>query len=147
MQTTAQFLQLLLLVLVFGTPVFMPVIFCIYWRKRRVSFRRSVLWLSGGMFATWMSLFSYQSVRVGPWQSGALAAGSSPDGHEYLVVQTYGGFFERYRVSFYIRDSNGIWHWNYLGHENDSWGKIQKWSSHRPRSGFGVKARSSEKFL
>jgi hypothetical protein len=122
MNNTGQLLQLLLLIVVFGTPVFTPLIFWFFWRARNARLRRSVLWMSGMVFITWMSLFGSYLVKIRPYQSGILAEGRSPDGREYFVVQTFTGFVEPYRVSFYMRDSEGVWHWSYLGHDDHSWG-------------------------
>ncbi|MDF1789013.1 MAG: hypothetical protein P1U82_24335 [Verrucomicrobiales bacterium] len=58
---------------------------------------------------------------VRPWQSKILAHGHSPEGREYCLVQTYRDLVEPYQVSFYIRDANGIWRWNYLGHQENGW--------------------------
>ena len=60
-------------------------------------------------------------VSIRPWQSKVLAHGFSPDGREYCVVQTFKDLIEPYQVSFYIRDKEGIWRWNYLEHEDDGW--------------------------
>jgi hypothetical protein len=40
---------------------------------------------------------------------------------EYCVVQTFKDLGEPYQVSFYIRDTNGVWRWNYLEHEDIAW--------------------------
>lgn len=60
-------------------------------------------------------------LMVGPWRSGVLIQGMSPAGNEYCIVQTYKNLFEPYQVSFYIRDEEGLWHWNYLEHEDNAW--------------------------
>jgi hypothetical protein len=64
-------------------------------------------------------------VLVGPGRSGILAQGTSPQGLEYCVVQTYKGMIEPYQVSFYIRDTNGLWRWNYLAHQDFSWRSVK----------------------
>ena len=67
-----------------------------------------------GVVAAWL-------VSIRPWQSKVLAQGYSPEGREYCVVQTFKNLVEPYQVSFYVRDSDGIWRWNYLEHEDDGW--------------------------
>ena len=56
-----------------------------------------------------------------PGQKGLLCAGYSPTGREYCVVQSFKCWLEPYQVSFYIRDPGGLWHWNYLEHEDTGW--------------------------
>jgi hypothetical protein len=58
---------------------------------------------------------------IRPWQSKILDHGYSPAGVEYCVIQTYKTLIEPYQVSIYIRDSDGIWRWNYLEHEDNGW--------------------------
>jgi hypothetical protein len=58
---------------------------------------------------------------VRPWQGGILVQGQSADGQEFCVVQTFKGLVEPYQVSFYIRDNNRVWRWNYLEHEDTAW--------------------------
>lgn len=59
---------------------------------------------------------------VGPWQSGVVTRGFSPEGREYCIVQTFKALIgEPYQVSFYIRDTNGLWRSHYLAHEDPSW--------------------------
>lgn len=58
---------------------------------------------------------------VRPWQSRILTQGMSPEGREFCIVQTFVNFVEPYQVSFYIRDANRIWRWNYLEHEDVAW--------------------------
>lgn len=60
-------------------------------------------------------------VSIRPWQSKILARGYSPEGREYCLVQTFRDLAEPYQVSFYVRDANGIWRWNYLGHQENGW--------------------------
>lgn len=61
------------------------------------------------------------AMRAAPGWGGILARGASPEGHEYLVVQTFQNFAEPYRVSFYIRDEDKLWRWHYLEHEDMAW--------------------------
>ena len=71
----------------------------------------AVLVLPGAAYVAW----------VRPGQSGILVQGQSPDGQEFCVVQTFKGLVEPYQVSFYIRDTNRVWRWNYLEHEDTAW--------------------------
>ena len=73
-----------------------------------------LLLISFGVIATWL-------VSIRPWQSKILAHGQSPEGREFCLVQTFRDLAEPYQVSFYIRDANGIWRWNYLGHQENGW--------------------------
>jgi hypothetical protein len=86
-------------------------------RRIRVGAGTTLLLVWGGLLAT-------HAIQVRPWQSGILARGMSPDGREYCVVQTFQGFFEPYRVSLYVRDATGIWHWHYLAHQDHAWRSI-----------------------
>ena len=72
-----------------------------------------VLALIAGLVSGWLI--------IRPWQSKILTRGYSPEGREYCVVQTFKGFVEPYQVSFYIRDAEGIWRWNYLAHQDNGW--------------------------
>lgn len=59
---------------------------------------------------------------VGPGRSGVVAHGKSPEGLEYCVVQTYKSLIgEPYQVSFFIRDTNGLWRGHYLAHQDVAW--------------------------
>jgi hypothetical protein len=60
-------------------------------------------------------------MMIGAGRSGIVARGSSPEGREYCIVQTYKGWTEPYQVSFYIRDASGVWRWNYLAHQDTVW--------------------------
>lgn len=119
------FSQLVLLLLVFGTPFITAAIFFCYWRQRGAPLRRTLLVVSGSMFLVWTGLLVAYMAKIKPWQSGILAAGVSPQGREFVVVQTFTGFVEPYRVSLYVRDSSGVWHWNYLGHDDTAWGSTR----------------------
>ena len=50
-----------------------------------------------------------------------MAQGTSPEGRQYCVVQTFKDMVEPYQVSFYVRDVAGVWRWNYLEHEDVAW--------------------------
>jgi hypothetical protein len=82
--------------------------------KRTAIILTCLVILSLGVIATWLA-----SIR--PWQSQVLAQGYSPGGREYCVVQTFRDLVEPYQVSFYIRDLDGVWRWNYLEHEDNGW--------------------------
>ena len=58
---------------------------------------------------------------VGPWHARIVARGFSPSGQEYCVVQTFASRDLAFQISFYIRDTNRVWRWNYLDHEGDAW--------------------------
>jgi hypothetical protein len=64
---------------------------------------------------------AYHVVLGGPWHSGIVTQGISPSGQEFCVVQTFQDWGEPYQISFYIRDANGLWRWNYLDHEGYAW--------------------------
>lgn len=68
-----------------------------------------------------MGIITAWIVSMRPCQSKVLAHGYSPEGREYCIVQTFKGLTEPYQVSFYIRDPDGIWRWNYLEHEDNGW--------------------------
>ena len=72
-----------------------------------------VLALIAGLVPAWLI--------IRPWQSKILTRGYSPEGREHCVVQTFKGFIEPYQVSFYIRDAEGVWRWNYLAHQDNGW--------------------------
>ncbi len=66
----------------------------------------------------------FHVITVGPYKSGVLAQGNSPSGSEYCVVQTYKAFGligEPYQVSFYMRDTDRVWRWQYLAHQDNAW--------------------------
>ncbi len=64
--------------------------------------------------------FAYAAC-IGPGRSGIVAHGWSPEGREYCIVQTFKTIAEPYQVSFYIRDRDGVWRWNYLAHQDSVW--------------------------
>jgi hypothetical protein len=121
MGISGQLSQMLLLLLTFGTPFLAPIVFCFVWRMRGARLRKQILWLSGGAFVAWCSLFIIHVINVGPGRSGVVTQGFSPLGREYCIVQTYTGLVEPYRVSFYIRDARGVWQWNALAHDDNAW--------------------------
>lgn len=111
----------MMLLLFFGTPV---VCLILLYRNREGPFpwrRRALLGVSGSVLLTWLTLVGGYVVHVGPWRSGILCQGVSPEGQEYFAVQTFKGFIEPYQVSFYIRDARGVWQWHALGHDDDAW--------------------------
>jgi len=57
----------------------------------------------------------------GPWHTRIVAKGLSPSGQEYCVVQTFVAQDFAFQISFYIRDTNRVWRWNYLDHEGYAW--------------------------
>lgn len=63
----------------------------------------------------------YHLYLGGPWHTRIVTKGISPSGQEYCVVQAFQDLAEPYQISFYIRDTNRIWRWNYLDHEGYAW--------------------------
>lgn len=93
--------------------------------KRGRSTGATVMLASGfSICAAYIAAIVTFIIWVGPYRSGIVLHGRSPDGREYCVVQTYktlGLVGEPYQVSFYIRDADRVWHWNYLAHEDNAW--------------------------
>ena len=115
-------LPLLVLLFVFGTPLIALVAVCNFRRARESRGGRVALKVFAGAFLLWLGLFAVYVVKVvAPWRNPVRAQGFSAEGREYCVVQTFDGFTD-YQVSFYLRDTSGVWHWNYLAHDDDSWG-------------------------
>jgi hypothetical protein len=79
---------------------------------------------------------------VGPGRSGIVAQGTSPEGRQYCIVQTYKGLIEPYQVSFYIRDPSGVWMCNPLAHQDFAWRSATVTFS----NGIGHIAREGELF-
>jgi len=110
---------------VFGLFVIFPVVggvWCVArFRKSAPGLRRK-LWGTGiGIFTGYFLFLTVLLFHAGPWHSKILVQGASPNGQEYCVVQSFQALPEPYRVSFYIRDASGVWHWNYLAHEDLAW--------------------------
>lgn len=115
---------LALLAMIIGTPVCM-LIFGIK-RHKRLHSTGAKLMIGTGSAICLGYLFTIVSyiAEVGPYRSGILSQGISPDGAEYCVVQTYkplGLLAEPYQVSFYRRDVDRIWRWEYLAHQDNAW--------------------------
>jgi hypothetical protein len=118
------FVFLAVLVLLIGTPTCL-LVFGIK-RHRRLHSLGAKVMIGTGMviFLVYLSAIVAHVVAVGPYQSGILAKGISPDGSEYCVVQTYqplGLIGEPYQVSFYMRDADRIWRRQYLAHQDNAW--------------------------
>ena len=64
---------------------------------------------------------AYHFYFGGPWHTRIVTQGISPSGQEYCVVQAFQDLVEPYQISFYIRDTNRVWRWNYLDHEGYAW--------------------------
>jgi len=112
------------LAMLIGTPTYL-LVFGIK-RHRRLHSGGAKLMIGTGMaiFLIYLSAIAAHVVAVGPYRSGILSQGTSPDGAEYCVVQTYkplGLIAEPYQVSFYMRDADRVWRWQYLAHEDDAW--------------------------
>ena len=72
----------------------------------------SVIAIIIGLYLAW----------VQPGDDKIIVRGTAPDGSEYFVVQTYSGSLtEPYQVSFFLRDMDDVWRWNYVAHESVSW--------------------------
>ena len=115
------FILLAVLVILVGTPLV-----CIFvgLKRLKTSSPRGAkvpLWTGIIILAGYLSAVVAFVVWVGPARSGILAHGKSPTGQEYCVVQTFKGMVEPYQVSFYVRDSAGVWRWNYLAHQDVAW--------------------------
>jgi hypothetical protein len=115
---------LAVLALLIGTPTSL-LVFGIKRHRRLHSLGAKVMIGTGlVIFLVYLSAIVSHVVAVGPYRSGILAKGTSPDGAEYCVVQTYkplGLIGEPYQVSFYMRDADRIWRWQYLAHQDDAW--------------------------
>lgn len=106
--------------IVFGIPL-LCLGFCFGNREKPASGKaRIARGISGGVFLLWLALMIALLVKMGPWRTGVLCQGFSPDGREYCVVQSHEVLFE-FRVSFYLRNAEGVWQWHYLAHDDDSW--------------------------
>ena len=122
MNATNHFIILIALILIlFGTPILF-----LYLGIRQVKTSRSIggkilIGFGAAILLIYLSVIVAYVVLVGPGRSGILTRGISPQGLEYCVVQTFKGMAEPYQVSFYIRDTSGLWHWNYLAHQDDAW--------------------------
>jgi len=83
---------------------------------------RKVLWGTGVCSASIYLGYLYWLVSPAlPWHSGIVVQGTSPKGAEYCVVQSYYNVVEGYRVSFYIRDTGGVWHQSIMDFETSAW--------------------------
>jgi hypothetical protein len=117
------FLAVLVLIVV-GTPTCL-IVFGLK-RHRRLHSLGAKVMIGTGMviFSIYLLAIVPRITGVGPYRSDILAKGTSPDGMEYCVVQSYfliGDLLsEPYQVSFYMRDVDRIWRWQYLAHDDDS---------------------------
>ena len=114
-----------ILLLTIGILVGLPLV-CVVWGFKRLNICRSgcaKLLLGTGItiLCTYLLTILAFVLWVSPGHSGILTQGVSPDGRQYCVVQTFKGMVEPYQVSFYVRDTDGIWRWNYLGHQDVAW--------------------------
>ncbi len=121
MNYTGLLILLLALVVLVGLPVLCIVagvvrLKTLGWRSARV-----LLTFGTGVLGFYLALLVAYIVSVGPWRSGILTQGKLPEGREFCVVQSFKDMFEPYQVSFYVRDEAGVWHWNYLEHEDVAW--------------------------
>ena len=81
----------------------------------------SVIGVAGAIGLSILICAAWFVYFAGPWHTGILAQGTSPDGREYCIVQAYQNAVEPYGVDFYIRDASGAWHRHYLEHEDLAW--------------------------
>lgn len=122
MEASYRFLALSLIFTLFvGMPMVVVVWGVIRFRKSAHGLRKlmwgSVVGVTSAYFVLLLSLLFYAS----PGHSRIITQGTSPKGQEYCVVQSFQDLVEPYQVSFYIRDTGGVWHWNYLEHEDLAW--------------------------
>lgn len=112
---------LLVLVVFVGFPVLCLALGVVRLKTHGWRGARLLLGFGTGTVASYLVLLSAYIVWVGPGRSGILTQGRSPEGREYLVVQSFKNMVELYQVSFYVRDEVGTWHWNDLEHEDAAW--------------------------
>lgn len=82
---------------------------------------RIMLGFGAVLFLLVLIPLAYHLYFGGPWHTRIVTQGTSPSGQEYCVVQTFQDLVEPYQISFYIRDTNRVWRWNYLDHEGYAW--------------------------
>ena len=94
-------------------------------------FRRSGSYVAGvaavlGGIVCVMSLLGVGTVVELIGQNQVLAEGLSPEGREYCVIQSRKRLclFDN-RVSFYVRDPEGVWRRAYLAHEDMGWRSVK----------------------
>ena len=122
MNATNDFIILIALILVlFGTPIRFLWLGLKRINTSRPTGGKILIGIGTAILFIYLSAIIAYIVQVGPGRSGILTRGTSPRGLEYCVIQTFKGMTGPYRVSFYIRDANGLWRWNYLAHQDDAW--------------------------
>ena len=112
---------LALLIVFIGGPLLLLGFGIRTFRRTRSVTSRVLIGVGAAFFLAYFAAIVSYIAAVSPGRSGIVTHGVSPDGHEYCVVQTFKDFVEPYQVSFYIRDTNGVWRWNYLEHEDFAW--------------------------
>ena len=121
----AWLLQIALVLVLVGMPLLLLIFGVRQFRKSRSVGARIAMGIGVAVCATYLSTIAAFVWWIGPGRSGILVKGHSPEGMEYCVVQTFKDMVEPYQVSFYIRDADGLWRWNYLEHEDVAWGSAQ----------------------
>ena len=63
------------------------------------------------------------NVAIQPWRGGLVASGTSPDGTQCVVTQSWNGFNggEFYSVRLHARKPGEQWLWHYIDHEATRW--------------------------
>ena len=117
----AVLILLALLIVLIGGPILLLAVGVRKFRHTRSVPSRIMIGIGTAFCLTYLAAIAYYIISVGPGRSGIVTQGISPGGQEYCVVQTFKDIVEPYQVSFYIRDTNGIWRWNYLEHEDNAW--------------------------
>jgi len=86
-------------------------------REYRYVMQTGILCIAGIVF--W---FTVNHILPGPGAMASFATLQSASGKEYLVGGEYGGVFDLWQVTFFVRTDD---HWNcyYLDHETFRWGR------------------------
>jgi len=89
--------------------------------KRGLARGRIIAGLGTVLLLVFLAPLAYHLFLGGPWLTRIVTQGTSPSGQEYCIVQAFQNLAEPYQISFYVRDTNGVWRWNYLDHEGYAW--------------------------
>jgi hypothetical protein len=109
------------LVILIGTPILLLYLGIKQIKTSRSTGGKILIGIGVTVLLVYLTGIGAYVIWVGPGQSRILTQGKSPEGLEYCVVQTFKDLVEPYQVSFYIRDTNRLWRWNYLEHEDVAW--------------------------
>lgn len=114
-----------LLALFIGAPGSLFLFGLWFFRRAKTPFGRVLPGVMTVVGAAGLSVVGLHLYRSAPGHSGILAAGASPDGREYCLVQSHNGFpeglGEPYTVALFVRDNEGKWRWHYVDHESLRW--------------------------